>query len=192
MKRRNGVFVSLMILLFVTGTAYAASSYAWRDHATPFDFLFGNHIDTHQQTKKAGENNLNGFFYITYTGETTPDGVPIAMHGDCTMHPENCTVGWLLKGISTSAVLLEKEQGQHPLWCLNPTDVPSQKGFSHFHWLGSPEHAGDLEVGQTYDGFLLKLTARELFFFDHHGGFLITPGIDDLSHANIETDCDFD
>ncbi len=191
MKIKSSVIASIIILLF-TGTAFAASSYRWRDHASPFDFLFGNHIDTHQQTKTTGAHFLNGFFYITFTGEETTDGVPIATHGDCTTNPDECTVGWILQGKSISATLLEKEPGEHPVWCVDPADLPTQTGFSHFHWLGSPEHAGDLTVGQTYDGYLLKLTSRDTFFFDDHGGFLITPGIDELSHANIETDCDFD
>jgi hypothetical protein len=47
-----------------------------------------------------------------------------------------------------------------------------------------------LTVGAEYPGVLLKLTARETFFFEHHGGFLVTPGIDYETHANVVTDCD--
>jgi hypothetical protein len=68
--------------------------------------------------------------------------------------------------------------------------MPNQPGFTHFHWLGQPEHAGGLVTGQTYDGYLLKLTATEAFFFDHHGGFEVTPGIDYETHANVVTDCE--
>lgn len=187
MKKRIALLISLCSL-FVTGSVLAAG-YAWRDHHAPFDFLFGNHIDTHQQTKLNGNGKLNGFFYIRYTGDEV-DGVPVAEHGDCTMTPDACTVGWLLHGISAQATLLAKPEGEHPLWCVAADDIPPQQGYSHFHWLGAPEHAGDLEIGAVYDGYLLKLTARDEFFFEHHGGFLVTPGIDTETHANVVTDCE--
>ena len=30
---------------------------------------------------------------------------------------------------------------KHPTWCVDPADLPKQRGYSHFHWLGSPAHA---------------------------------------------------
>jgi hypothetical protein len=48
----------------------------------------------------------------------------------------------------------------------------------------------DIQLGQLYSGYLLKLTARATFYFNHHGGmFLVTPGVDTTSHANV-TSCD--
>ncbi|MCA9896642.1 MAG: hypothetical protein H6654_04880 [Ardenticatenaceae bacterium] len=187
MKIRIALLISLFGLL-VTGSVFAAG-YAWRDHAAPYNFLFGNHIDTHQQSKVLRNGQLNGFLYIVYTGEEM-DGVPAAMHGDCTMQPEACAVGWMLQGVPVQATLLDKPEGDHPQWCINKQDMPRQRGYSHFHWLGAPEHAGDLQIGEVYDGYLLKLTARATFFFEHHGGFLVTPGIDTETHANVVTNCE--
>lgn len=62
-------------------------------------------------------------------------------------------------------------------------------GYSHFHWLNEPDHANGLMVGDPDEGVLLRLTANETFFVDHHGGFLIEPGIDAASHANIVPMC---
>lgn len=55
-----------------------ATGYAWKDHAAPYDFLFGNEIDTHQQTRLASDHSLAGFLYVHYTGERTSDGLAIA------------------------------------------------------------------------------------------------------------------
>ena len=55
----------------------------WRYHARPYTFLFGNHIDTHQETRLKRNGDLSGYFYIYWTGEFTDDGEPIAEH--CTM-----------------------------------------------------------------------------------------------------------
>jgi hypothetical protein len=80
--------------------------------------------------------------------------------------------------------------GSHPEWYIDPADLPPQPGYSHFHWLNESPHAGGLVIGQTYDGYLLKLTARDTFSFEHHGGFLVTPGIDEVTHANVVTELD--
>ncbi len=166
-----------------------SNGYSWQNHSAPFDFLFGNHIDTHQQTKELGNGQLQGFFYITFNGNETGDGIPEATHGNCNMNP-GCTVGWNLHGIPVQATLVAHGEGQHPTWCIDPDDMPNQQGYTHFHWLGAPEHAGGIGLGETYEGYLLKLTAHETFFFKHHGGFLVTPGIDYETHANVVTECD--
>ena len=184
-------FILVVVLLsFVSAaTAFAAVGYPWNEHAAPYDYLFGNHIDTHQQSKLNGEDQLEGFFYIRYTGEEV-DGVPEAMHGNCSADGIDCTVGWKLKGVAAQATLVEKpEEHGHPIWCIDENDMPQAPGYSHFHWNGAPEHAGKLPDGATYDGYLLKLTAQDRFYFKHHGGFLVTPGIDTETHANIVTDC---
>ncbi len=182
----------LSVLFF---TIAQADGYKWRDHAPPFDFLFENHIDTHQQStivgKRGGrddgsseeEGQLQGFFYIRYTGEVN-QGYPEARHGDCNATLD-CTVGWILHGIPTSAKLLDNTSGQHPVWCVDAEDLPRQPGYTHFHWLDAAEHAGGLMVGDVYNGYLLKLTARDAFFFDHHGGFFVDPGIDYQTHQNV-------
>jgi hypothetical protein len=181
-----GVVLTLLIL----GTQVVlAEGYPWRNHRAPFDFLFGNHFDTHQQSRWLDDGLLAGHFYIKFTGSNTPDGVPIATHGDCNKPTIDCTTGWMLNGISMMARYQGHGGGGHPTWCIDPDDLPAQPGYTHFHWLNESDHAGDLTVGETYEGVLLKLTARETFFFEHHGGFLVTPGIDYETHANIVTDC---
>ncbi len=182
--KKLSIVIVLTLSLILTGTLYAAEGLPWKSHEAPFDFLFGNHFDTHQQSMLIGNNQLNGFFYIKYTGKDI-DGVPEATHADCDTVPEECLAGWKLKGIAIQATLIEKPEMSHPIWCVDPKDMPRQPGFSHFHWLGMPEHAGHLQVGDTYDGYLLKLTARDTFYFQHHGGFLVTPGIDTETHANV-------
>ena len=74
------LILALLLLSFALATtAYAATGYPWNDHATPYEFLFGNHIDTHQQSKSTGNSQLNGFFYIKFTGAEEED-LPVAMH----------------------------------------------------------------------------------------------------------------
>ncbi len=189
MRKRILFSLFLALLLTISATALAGTGYPWRDHAHPFDFLFGNHIDTHQQGKTLGNGGYTGFFYIKFTGTVTEDGVPIATHGNCSLTPDECTVGWRLHGVPVQAMLMAHGHGQHPTWCVDPADLPAQPGFSHFHWFGPPAHAHDIPIGSVYDGYLLKLTAVDTFFFDHHGGFLVTPGIDETTHANVVTDC---
>ena len=189
MKKRILLLLVIVFSLLGTTTALAGTSYPWRDHASPFDFLFDNHIDTHQQGKLTGQGKYMGFFYIKFTGDLTEDGVPVATHGKCPEIQDDCNVGWLLKGVPLQAEYLGHEMGQHPTWCIAAADLPKEPGYSHFHWLNVSSHADALTVGETYDGYLLKLNAIETFFFDHHGGFLVTPGIDLATHANIKIDC---
>lgn len=184
---------------------FRSESYGWNDHRPPYDFLFGNHFDTHQQTKKSGSQRLNGFFYITAKGDK--NGIPVADHGNCDENPEGCTVGWTLHGIEMEAELLQKGMG-HPQWYISSEKMPKQRGYTHFHWVkkkdhnegneghqssagnsddSSDTHSSGLEVGATYEGYLLKLTASETFYFEHHGSFLVTPGIDFETHANVYT-----
>jgi hypothetical protein len=99
-------------------------------------------------------------------------------------------VGWKLKGVRAQAMLLDNPESGHPIWCINSQDLAPSPDYSHFHWEGAPEHAGMLTVGNIYDGYLLKLTAVEHFFFKHHGGLLVRQGIDTQTHANVRVGCD--
>jgi len=181
--------VTVALMLFMQAGA-SASGYEWRDHDAPFDFLFGNHIDTHQQSKLTGKSGLSGFLYITPSDKTTDDGVTIAKHGDCSMDPEGCDVGWLLRGLARNAEYCGHVSGEHPAWAIDPSDMPSQRGFTHFHWINETLHHDGLTVGDSYDGYLLKLTAVDTFVFDHHGEFLVEPGIDFETHANVFATCE--
>ena len=49
------VAMPAMVLSLVTSAAVAAE---WRNHAAPFNFLFGNEIDSHQQTRQARDGSL--------------------------------------------------------------------------------------------------------------------------------------
>ena len=187
MRKISTGLVLLTMFLFATGFT-PPEAYRWRDHAPPFDFMFGNHIDVHQQSQVTKGDKLEGFLYIKFTGEDTEDGYPIAEHANCEKAPDQCTVGWILDGIPIRATYRGHEGKGHPQWLVDPADLPPQPGYTHFHWLNESAHAGGLTVGETYDGYLLKLTARDTFFFKHHGGFLVTPGIDEATHYNIVTE----
>lgn len=184
MKMTIATLATVMVLS-LRAESVSSQEFKWQDHSFPFDFLFWNHIDTHQESMVTNNGTLIGFFYIRFNGKHTDNGIAEATHANCTQVGEQCTVGWMLHGIPVRATLLEKEEGQHPTWYVDPKDVPRQPGFTHFHWFGPPDHAHDLTVGDTYDGWLLKLTAVKTFYFNHHGGFVVTPGIDFVTHANV-------
>ena len=118
LKKATLVLAVLILSVSAVGTVLA-EGYPWRNHRAPFDFLFGNHIDTHQQTSWLGNGLLKGHFYIRFTGDETEDGFPIANHGDCEMTGD-CTVGWKLDGISMTAKYRGHVHGQHPTWCVRP------------------------------------------------------------------------
>jgi len=61
------------------------------------------------------------------------------------------------------------------IWLVNPTDLSKQKGYTHFHWTGTPQKPHGLVVGQEYPGYLMKRVAPTPFFWlgggrDHAGG----------------------
>ncbi len=185
---KTTLMLTTVFVLILSAGSVSGQELKFQDHSFPFDFLFGNHIDTHQESMVTNGEKLIGFFYIRFTGEQTAEGVAVATHANCAQVSEQCTVGWMLHGVPVRATLVDHQPGQHPTWFVDPADLPRQRGYSHFHWLGPPDHAHAIAVGETYDGWLLKLTAVKTFFFQHHGGFLVTPGIDAETHANIVSD----
>lgn len=188
-RKLFALIVGLALVVAIPAVA-GADGYEWRDHRAPFDFKFGNHIDTHQQSQLTANKGLTGFLYITPSGATTAEGVIIAKHGDCTKNPEGCTVGWKLHGLAKRATYCGHVSGQHPAWAIDPADMPRQRGFTHFHWLNQTPHHDGLVVDRLYEGHVLKLTAVETFVFDHHGDFLVEPGIDFETHANVFAACE--
>jgi hypothetical protein len=92
--------LAVLSLPLAAGAA-AADLYPWRDHEAPFSFVFGNEIDSHQQTRQGRDGSLFGFFYVRHTGVVTRDHYPVATHADCSM-VRDCTVGWTLQGMSAS------------------------------------------------------------------------------------------
>ena len=133
-------------------------------HDAPYDFLFGNHIDTHQETKliinHGQPKRLKGFFYIIFTGEIDPlSGLPIARHprgaaenevcgddNDDEFYDEfedegdgiECIVGWIMKGKPGVAKFSYHEGvngNDHPVWMVNRTQIPQPGSYTHFHWI---------------------------------------------------------
>lgn len=120
-------------------------------HKFPRDFLFGNHIDTHQETKLAltkdgSPKSLSGFFYIIFTDEIDEDtGLPIARHPrgaaqgeDCNDDATGCVIGWQIDAVPAVAKFIYHDgvNGEdHPVWLVNRVDIPQPGSFTHFHWI---------------------------------------------------------
>lgn len=66
MKQRTIVILSFLVLSLLGFGSASAAGYPWKNHAAPYDFLFGNDIDTHQQTRLQQDGSLSGYFYIRY------------------------------------------------------------------------------------------------------------------------------
>lgn len=130
-------------------------------HQAPFDYLFGNHFDTHQETRldvnrqTGAPVELQGKFYIILTGATDPaSGLPIARHPRGAANNEacgvdvKCVVGWELRGLPGAAKFVSHTgvNGEdHPIWLVNRAEEPAapapgmvipQPGYySHFMWI---------------------------------------------------------
>ena len=154
----------LSAALALASAAQAADLYPWRQHEAPFNFLFGNDIDTHQQTRLSRNGSLFGFFYVRFSGVTTKDSYPVATHVDCAMHPD-CTVGWTINGTPLAATFLYQTMDDHPVFLVHRADIPQPGSPSHFHWLGAVMPMPH----QTVNGYMLQLTAVDRFCFIHHG-----------------------
>ncbi len=134
----------------------------WRDHAHPYTFLFGNHIDTHEELKyrRRAAGDLKGWFYVFDSGESTHDGLPILKH--CTK-PEHyaagCVAGWKLEAkpcipeLDGCQAMYLYHYHDHPVWLVCPVRddtgnlraerncVPQPGSYTHYHWV--TEGAGD-------------------------------------------------
>ncbi len=174
---------------------------AFTDHAPPFTYRFGNDLDTHQQTRRGPDGMLRGFLFITYTGEVTPDGYPVARHCDAQTPPRRCVPGWLLRGWPGTATFLFQNM-DHPVWLTPRSDIPQPGAPSHFHWITSestdPRPVTDpgcqaatdmaLVVGAVCPGWFLELVAISSFAFEHDGQLLrVDPGVDLATHLNLLT-----
>jgi hypothetical protein len=194
MKKLTMTLSTLALCLLGAGTALAAG-YPWKNHARPYNFLFANDIDTHQQTRRTSSGDLFGFFYVKFTGDVTSDGYRVASHVDCNTTP-GCTVGWKLNGKLAEATFLYHVMPDHPVWLVNRPDIPQPGAYAHFHWFGD-EHPVPNEMK---DGYLLELQAVDSFCFVHdaasvstgatcqdNGGVPVTHGLDIATHVNIVT-----
>ncbi len=194
MKKLIIVLAILDLFLLGAGSAAATDLYPWNNHAAPFTFLFGNDIDTHQQTQLLKDHSLSGYFYIGFTGVVTKDGYRVATHVDCNAMP--CTVGWTLDGEPDTATFLYQVVPDHPVFLVNRLDIPEPGAYAHFHWLND-----NPMPGESKSGYLLQLTAVDTFCFIHdmasnasrkktcwdNGGVAVNPGIDIATHLNIVT-----
>lgn len=143
-KRRIQSTLNILIALLIL-SVWSLSALADEFHEEPYDFLFGNHIDTHQETKlkmKKGEpESLKGFLYILDTGRTTHDDLPIYRHprdAECDIDPDQCEVGWKIKAVPGEAKFLYHNGvngDDHPVWMVNRVDIPQKGSFTHFHWI---------------------------------------------------------
>lgn len=195
MPRRSRLLSAAALTLAAAGAA-ASDHYPWRDHDVPFPFLFGNEIDTHQQTRLTREGSPFGFLYVRFTGTVTKDRYPVATHADCT-RAHDCTVGWTLHGKRLAATFLYHAMHDHPVFLVNRADITQPGSPSHFHWLGAVMPM----PRQTVSGYLLQLTAVDRFCFIHHGaeaataaatckqagGVNVDVGPDVATHLNIVT-----
>ena len=184
---------SALCAVSLFGAGPAAAFYPWRDHAAPFAYLFGNDIDTHQQSTLKQDGTLSGYFYVQFTGVVTRDGYPVATHANC--NAGSCSVGWTLDGEPGMATLLYQVDDDHPIFLVSHPDIPQPGAYAHFHWVGG----GMPAIGTAATGYLLQLTAVDSFCFIHHeasaaqnsrtcrenGGVAVNRGIDIATHLNI-------
>jgi hypothetical protein len=194
------IAIVLVFVLFASPTWAGLSD--WRNHAFPLTFLFGNHIDSHQQTRLTKAGELFGYFYITYTGEYTPEGYPVAHHCDPNTPPQECVVGWILTGKPGQATFLYHNM-DHPVWLVESrNEIPQPGAFAHFHWITNQgtdprpvtdprcnvSMAEQLQHGAVCPGYFLQLMAVDKFAFHHEDELiLVDPGIDIRTHLNILT-----
>lgn len=180
-------------LALAGAAALADDGVPWRNHAAPFDFVFGNDFDTHQQSRLGRDGSLRRFLYVRHTGVVTADGLPVATHADCNMAGD-CVVGWRLRGEPAHATFLYHPMHDHPVFQVARAAIPQPGSHAHFHWLGAlpqplmPAH-----------GYLIELFATSRFCFIHHGaegalgarscaangGVPVVPGIDIATHLNL-------
>ncbi len=189
MKKLAGLAAALIGL--TASTAHADGGYPWRNHVAPFAFLFGNELDTHQQTQQGNDGNLSGFLYVEYTGTVTSDGLPVATHVDCNAVTD-CVVGWRLDGQPAKAMLVQ-QTGDHPVFWIDRADIPQPGAYSHFHWTDTPPKP------DISNGYMLQLTATARFCFILHDvaaassavscranrGIRVERGTDIATHLNI-------
>lgn len=181
------IMSALILTVMFTVTSSFAEGLPWKDHEAPFDFMFENHIDSHQQIQVLPDGSLFGYLYITFTGEKNADGVPIAEHKNCNDEGVDCSVGWEIRGVPGHATFLSHQMGDHPVWQVSRSHIPVPGAYTHFHWLGFPDHAHDLPItGEPVSGYFIQLTGKDTFVFKHgNDEVLVTNGLDNATHINI-------
>ena len=152
---------ALLISALLASTSPAVAR-QWQEHAQPYTFLFGNHIDTHIELKLDKSGDLTGFFYITWLdndGDGIIDvdpvsGLPVAGHCNKPEHYEiGCFAGWTMRAKPCinedhhRRAMYLSPYHDHPPWLLDPSvdDTGNLRGsrlnivqpgsYTHMHWL---------------------------------------------------------
>ena len=159
MIRFSTTIISIFFI-FSAGQGIAADK-TWSDHARPYSFLFGNHIDTHQELFLwpfnvfiYNKGDLSGWLYVFDSGETLDDGTPVLKH--CTKqehYDQGCVAGWRLHGkpcieeANSCRAMFLYHDDDHPVWLVNPSvdqqgnvrgsrqPIYQPGSFTHMHWL---------------------------------------------------------
>ncbi len=181
MKKLAGLAAALIGL--TASTAHADGGYPWRGHLAPFTFLFGNELDTHQQTQLGNDGRLSGYLYVEYTGVVTSDGLPVATHVDCSAVTD-CVAGWRLDGQPAKAKLVLQPTDDHPVFWIGRADIPQPGAYSHFHWTGMTMPMPYQDTG----GYMLQLTSTARFCFIHHGAAAASSAVNCRDNGGIEVD----
>lgn len=151
-------FLTLLFMSMLFVGASADDGRIWRNHAQPFTFLFGNHIDTHQETRLiqrgSGMGDLQGWLFVFDSGETLDDGTPVLRH--CTMpehYASGCVAGWqveakpCIEGVNDCRATFLYHYNDHPVWSVDArvddegglrgsrTMIVQPGSYTHFHWL---------------------------------------------------------
>lgn len=130
--------IAALLALLITMPA-SGGGRVWQDHAKPYTFLTGTHIDTHLEVRLMKDGNLKGFLYVVWRDEdgdgvTDIDpvsGLPEAKH--CTNQADydaGCFAGWTVVAEPcireyngcTAAVLYHN--ADHPVWLIGAPDDP--------------------------------------------------------------------
>lgn len=175
----------LFCVLLALGGIVHAGGLNWKDHAAPFDFLFGNHIDTHQQTHlvRAGKNkgDLAGYFYVVHLDQdgdglldTTADGLPILRHCTKPEHYPNCRFLWTInakpciKEVNGCEAMNLYHKHDHPVWLIGPRQRSADgETFlagtrSQIPQPGVPGHFHWLTEGSEDEGELLPSSLNDI------------------------------
>ena len=162
----------LSILILLIGGAAHAGGRGWKDHANPYTFLFGNHLDTHQETRLTQDGDLKGFLYVYWTGEVTSEGLPVAAHCTSPEHYEvGCFAGWLIEArpciaeVDGCEAMFLYHNDDHPVWLVGPrrdasgelrgtrSRIVQPGSFTHLHWLTE----GSQHDGESQESSLSEL-----------------------------------
>lgn len=149
MNKTKYRFTLIYLLAVFIFNPWSVTAFADDFHDAPYNFLFGNHIDTHQKTKikikKSNPVSLKGSLYIIFTGGITDAGLPIARHPrgasqneECGVDDIECVVGWVINAVPGEAKFLYHtgvNGDDHPVWMVNRFDIPQPGSYTHFHWI---------------------------------------------------------